>query len=70
LNRTLVVVVLMWHPLWRGGGFVSNEYAWPFVIIDLPPLLPVEATGIWYWLETLKSSVQLFINLHKDCGVT
>jgi hypothetical protein len=30
-NLTLAVIVLTWHPLWREGGFVSYEYALPFV---------------------------------------
>jgi hypothetical protein len=30
-NRTLAVIVLISHPLWREGGVVSYEYAWPFV---------------------------------------
>jgi hypothetical protein len=32
-NWTLAVihVVFMLHPLWREDGFVSYEYAWPFV---------------------------------------
>jgi hypothetical protein len=28
---TLKVTVLMEHPLWREDGFVSYEYAWPYV---------------------------------------
>jgi hypothetical protein len=27
-SRTFVVIVLMQHPLWRGDGLVSYEYAW------------------------------------------
>jgi hypothetical protein len=28
---TLAVIVLTQHPLWQEDGFVSYEYAWPFV---------------------------------------
>jgi hypothetical protein len=30
-NGTLAAIVLMQHPLWREDGFMSYEYAWPFV---------------------------------------
>jgi hypothetical protein len=30
-NWPLAVIILMEHPLWREYGFVSYEYAWPFV---------------------------------------
>jgi hypothetical protein len=30
-TEPFAVIALMYHPLWREDGFVSYEYAWPFV---------------------------------------
>jgi hypothetical protein len=37
---------------------------------DLPPLLSAEATGSAHRLEKLKCSLQLLINLRKNCRFT
>jgi hypothetical protein len=67
-NWTLVVIVLMWHPLWLEDWFVSFEYAWTSVKCTyciysiLPKIFPLHYTQALCQYRLLK---YIMIILHS-----